>query len=1073
MTVIPIPENACETREPALRVLILEDSTTDAELVVRELQRTGRPIDFERVETTAAMRAALERAQWDIVIADWSTPMFSGRAALDLLKELRLDLPFIIVSGTLGEEHAVEAIRAGAHDYVLKHKLDRLSTVIERELRESAARSARQQVELAQRQAEARMRRMIESARVGVWFVGVEGKTSFINHRMAQIVGLSAEEAADASIADFIDGEDQPGFAECLEQRKAGITGSYEHKFRCKDGSVGWGVFESSPLSDADGRFEGVLTVMTDITAQRKSLEAQRDAERCFKRLFDSRITGVTIANLAGAITEANDTFLEMVGYTRDDLRAGALDWVEMTPVEWRILHTSAGDELRARGSTRSFEKEYVRKDGTRLPVLVGLALLDDSRVLTVVTDLTDCKQAEERKAAVVDAALDAVIGMDHAGAVTEFNPSAERTFGYARSEVLGRPLVDLLVPPRLRSQHRAGLERYLATGEGSVIGKRIERTAIRRDGTEFAVELSVSRVGSGTASSFVGFVRDISDRKLAEAALDERMRVAALAADVGMALTGDETASGILQRCCEAMVRHLGAAFARIWTLNTVTQTLELKASAGIYTHLDGPHSRIPVGQLEVGRIASERRSLHSNDLQHNQCAGDRDWARREGLRTFAGHPLLIGGELVGVMAMFAREPLSDVTLRGLASVADAIAVRIHGELANQANIALEEQLRHAQKMEAVGRLAGGIAHDFNNVLSVVLSYSELVIADLKKGDPIRDDIEQIWQAGVRAADLTRQLLMFSRQQVMEPKVLELNDVLSGMDKMLQRLVGEDVELASSAGAALGRVRVDPGSIEQVIMNLVVNARDAMPTGGQLTLETANVELDEEYAASHHGAKPGPHIMLSVTDTGSGMDHATLARIFEPFFTTKEKGKGTGLGLSTVFGIVQQSGGNIWVYSEPGVGTTFKIYLPRVDDLAEELRAQTGPMTLRGSETILLVEDEPQVRDVARGILARHGYTVIEARSPGEAILACERTAGPIHLLLSDVVMPHMSGPELARRLVQTRPEMKVLCMSGYTDDSVVRHGLIGAELAYLQKPITVAALTRKVREVLGPPPR
>jgi signal transduction histidine kinase/ActR/RegA family two-component response regulator len=378
------------------------------------------------------------------------------------------------------------------------------------------------------------------------------------------------------------------------------------------------------------------------------------------------------------------------------------------------------------------------------------------------------------------------------------------------------------------------------------------------------------------------------------------------------------------------------------------------------------------------------------------------------------------------------------------------------------------EEQLRQAQKMEAVGRLAGGVAHDFNNVLSVILSYSELILADLKPNDPMRDDVGEIRKAASRAAGLTRQLLMFSRQQVVEPKVLDLYEALTSMDKMLRRIVGEDVELALIAPKTHGRVKVDPSHIEQVILNLVVNARDAMPTGGKLTIEISNVVLDEEYALRHLPVKPGPHVMMAVSDTGCGMSRDTQARIFEPFFTTKEMGKGTGLGLSTVFGIVQQSGGNIWVYSEVGKGTTFKVYLPRVDAEVDPLKAQATPTTLRGTETILLVEDEEQVRAVALSALRRQGYHVLVAQHAGEALLLCESHPESIDLLLTDVVMPQMSGPELARRLARSRPEMKVLCMSGYTDDSIVRHGVLDIGVAFIQKPITPALLARKVREVL-----
>ncbi len=382
------------------------------------------------------------------------------------------------------------------------------------------------------------------------------------------------------------------------------------------------------------------------------------------------------------------------------------------------------------------------------------------------------------------------------------------------------------------------------------------------------------------------------------------------------------------------------------------------------------------------------------------------------------------------------------------------------------------EGHLRQAQKMEAVGRLAGGIAHDFNNVLSVILSYGELMRLELEPGNAMRGDVDEVIKAGKRAADLTRQLLMFSRQQVLEPKVLDLNEVLAGMDKMLRRLLGEDVEMISLPTQPLGRVRADLSSIEQVIMNLVVNARDAMPGGGRLTVETANVVLDENHVREHGGTKPGPHVMLAVTDTGVGMDETTRARIFEPFFMTKAKDKGTGLGLSTVFGIMEQSGGSIWVGSESGKGTAFKVYLPEIGGAAAgALRSLAPPVTLMGTETILLVEDEDPVRVVARNILRRHGYNVIEARNAGEALLICEKGCGVIHLLLSDVVMPQMSGPELAKRLVGIRPDMRVLCMSGYTDDNVVRHGVREAEVAFLQKPITPLTLARKVREVLDAP--
>jgi CheY-like chemotaxis protein len=371
---------------------------------------------------------------------------------------------------------------------------------------------------------------------------------------------------------------------------------------------------------------------------------------------------------------------------------------------------------------------------------------------------------------------------------------------------------------------------------------------------------------------------------------------------------------------------------------------------------------------------------------------------------------------------------------------------------------------------MEAVGRLAAGVAHDFNNLLTVVIGYSDLLLQRLSADDRMRPRMEEIKKAGDRAAYLTRQLLAFSRKQVLQPQILDLNSLVMNVDQMLRRVIGEDIELVTHLPPGLGRVKADPGQIEQVIMNLAVNARDAMPQGGQLTLEAANVELDSTYARSHESVLPGHYVMLAMTDTGTGMDAETQAHIFEPFFTTKEPGKGTGLGLSTVYGIVKQSGGNIWVYSEPGKGTTFKVYLPRVDQAVEPTapgESAAGELS-RGSETILLVEDEKAVRSLAREILESKGYQVLETDGAMKALEVGEGYKEHIHLLLTDVVMPQMGGRELAEHLAASHPETKVLYMSGYADNAVVQHRLLGPGTALLQKPFTAQALSRKLREVL-----
>jgi nitrogen-specific signal transduction histidine kinase/ActR/RegA family two-component response regulator len=380
-----------------------------------------------------------------------------------------------------------------------------------------------------------------------------------------------------------------------------------------------------------------------------------------------------------------------------------------------------------------------------------------------------------------------------------------------------------------------------------------------------------------------------------------------------------------------------------------------------------------------------------------------------------------------------------------------------------------LEDQLRQSQKMEAVGQLAGGVAHDFNNLLTVIKGNSQLLLEKLHEADSRRGGVEQILKAADRAASLTGQLLAFSRKQVVSLRVLDLNAVLNNTVQLLRRLLGEHIELSIVPGRELGRIKADPGQIEQIIMNLALNARDAMPDGGRLTLQTENVELEQTYSSHQIRIEPGSYVMLSVSDTGVGIEPGDLPHIFEPFFTTKPVGKGTGLGLSTVYGIVKQSGGYIWAYSDAGKGTTFKVYLPRVDQAAESLEIEKpASEAYLGAETILLVEDEEGVRSLIQLVLRRSGYTVLEAHNAEEALKLCESLTSPIHLLLTDLILPRMTGRELAERIGALRPGIRTLFMSGYTDDEILKHGVLDSRKAFLQKPFSMESMLQKIREVL-----
>jgi two-component system, cell cycle sensor histidine kinase and response regulator CckA len=490
----------------------------------------------------------------------------------------------------------------------------------------------------------------------------------------------------------------------------------------------------------------------------------------------------------------------------------------------------------------------------------------------------------------------------------------------------------------------------------------------------------------------------------------------------------------------------------------------------------------------VENARDIIYTHDLEGNYTSINQCGEQiTGYTRDETLKmniaqTIAPEFLVTARQMID--RKFAGEKVTAYELEILAKDGRRVMVEVNTKLIFQDNVPvsvqgiarditerklLEEQLRQAQKLEAVGQLAGGIAHDFNNMLTAIIGYSELGLRKLPAEDPLRHTFEEINRAGTRAASLTRQLLAFSRKQILQPKIIDLNSLVSDLQNMLERLIGEHIDLRTLLEPELGRVEADPGQIEQVILNLVLNARDAMERGGKLTIETTNVYLDEEYIASHMRIKPGAYVRLAVSDNGTGIDAPTQARIFEPFFTTKESGKGTGLGLATVYGIVKQSGGFIWVYSEPGYGTTFKIYLPLVGAPAGEHHRPPRPAApLPGARTVLLVEDEETVRKLVCEVLKLNGVQVIGAASGEEAISVCEQHPEQIDLLITDVVMPEMSGSELAERLASTHPEMKVLYMSGYTDDAIVHHGILNSEITFIQKPFTAANLVSEVSKAL-----
>ncbi len=640
---------------------------------------------------------------------------------------------------------------------------------------------------------------------------------------------------------------------------------------------------------------------------------------------------------------------------------------------------------------------------------------IDNARLFAEVTEARDAlKRADEARRRFIDDSPHPRYVVDaETFQILQVNRAALELYGYTREEFLQLHLDDLRHPDDV--QRLQGMLQEAGEGHMATLAKHR-----RKDGSIIYIE------GASQLSTFAGrparfgLLTDQTKRVLAERARDEL--------EQRLQRTLDDLKEGYT--IFDRDLRYLYANRAGAEHAHLSREQLLGRTPSELYPDFDGSPIDLAL-----------RRALDTGEPQQVET----EFRHRD-------------GELAFFDLRIQRVPEGLVVL----SIDQTERKR-----AEQRRDSLEEQLRQAQKMEAVGRLAGGIAHDFNNVLSVILGYTEDLLRDSPPAE-LRQDLEEIHTAGSRAATLTRQLLMFSRQQVLEAKVLDLNAVLVDMERMLERALGERIKVSYLPGKNLGLVRADRNSIEQVIMNLVVNARDAMPNGGRLTIETANVVADEAFVRQHLDSKPGPYVLLSVTDTGTGMDAATRARIFEPFFSTKPREQGTGLGLSTVFGIVQRSGGGIWVYSEPGRGSSFKVYLPRVDAVRDERRSSMPPAEARGTETILLVEDEQAIRNVARRILERRGYTVLSPESVADALALGEQHAARIDLLLTDVVMPGLHGVELAARLTALRPELKVLYMSGYTDGTIDSQQLMGAGTAFVQKPFSADLLARMVRGTL-----
>jgi PAS domain S-box-containing protein len=886
--------------------------------------------------------------------------------------------------------------------------------------------------ESALRRNHALFRAVIEKSAEVMSLTLADGTTSYLTPSAWRLLGWAPEEMGTRTLLDQVVAEDRVRVASELTRLVTTGARDMHMDFRAqhRDGSLRWIESTGTNLLDDPG-VRAIVGNYRDITL-RKQAEAELRESR------DLLEEAQAIAHV-GSWTSGIEPG-ERLTWSRECYRIfGVPEGTAMTVESFFTCVHRADQErvLRAsrdaveRNAPYDIEHRVSRPDGAVCWVHEHAVVERDGagrplRLLGTVQDVTarhlavEALQAsEQRHRRIVENTSEGIWTYDAEGITTFMNLRLASLLGYTVEEAIGRPIY-AFVSEQNRQAARARVQRRQLG-----IAERLEAPLMRKDGSELWASFQANPMfdGEGRFEGGLALVTDVSAQRRAD---EDRARLAAIV---------ESSEYAILSASLDGTITSWNRGAERLYQYSAAEIT--------------GQSMFLLVSPQMLGNEQSLLESAARGEavLHHETTRRRKD------------------GSMVEVALTLSQIRDAAGTVIGVSKIVRDLTETRQTEAALRRT---EEQFRQAQKMEAVGRLAGGVAHDFNNLLSVVLSYSSFALEVLKDGDPLRADIEQIEIAGNRATELTRQLLAFSRQQVMQPRVVDLNQIISGMKAMLGRLLGEDIELTALMGADLGRVLADQGQLEQVVMNLAVNARDAMPDGGMLTIETVNIKLDSPYVGTHLGVAPGDYVMLAISDTGIGMDAATRARVFEPFFTTKERGKGTGLGLSTVFGIVEQSGGHVGVYSEPGRGCTFKIYLPRTDRVAPAAASAALPAMLRGSETILLVEDEQQVRTVACAILRRNGYNVLETSNGGEALLISQDFDAKIHLLLTDVVMPRMSGRRLAERIAPERAEMKLLFVSGYTDDAIVHHGVLDAGVAFLQKPFTPDALLRKVREVL-----
>ncbi len=902
----------------------------------------------------------------------------------------------------------------------------------------------RKEAEAALRLSEERYKLALDAANEGLWDLHIPSGNNHYSPRYYTMLGYEPGEfptSFEYWKTVMLHPDDAEKTIDNFERGMREKREFIDSEFRMKNKSGGWQWIVSRGKAverDADGNIVRMVGTHTDITGRKQAEEALRESEKRFRAIFENSAVAIGMIDRSGYWKEANAAFESMVGYSMREIFG--MTNVDLTHPDDREMTRTYIDAL-VRGEMESVrvEKRYIRKDGGIVWVDLSVTPIrnDEGDIVAFVgvkTDITERKrvetllrESEERFAYAIDASNEGLWDWNVPTGEAYFSPRYYTMLGYEPNEFPSNAAVweSMIHPNDLKSVKRHLRHHF----EGRTENYDTEFRMGTKSGGWVWIAANgkvVERDSSGKPVRMVGTHHDITRRKLAEEELrNSEERLATVFREIPTSVNIITIDDGRYLQVNEAFERILGWSPEEV--LGRTTQEL------GIFLD-DGDRNQIVEGIRTRGAVRNLEMNFRAKDGGVRDC-------------------------FVSAVAIKYREnPCLLVVLNDISE----------HKREEENRKKLEAQLLQAQKMETVGRLAGGIAHDFNNLLTTIIGNAELSLMTLSVGEPVYEEMVEIKKSADRAASLTRQLLAFSRKQIVEPRVLNLNEVLLDMDKMLRRLIGEHIDYLTVPGKNLMRVKVDPGQVEQVITNLVVNSRDAMPQGGKITIETSNVTLDEEYTTTHPGSKTGMYVMLAVSDTGTGMDKEIREHIFEPFFTTKELGKGTGLGLPTCYGIVKQNRGTIEVYSEPGHGTTMKVYLPAIEEDAPAPTVRKAPDLPRGTETLLVVEDDSALREMVVRILGGSGYTVIAMNDGLQAIEKAPDIDRHVDMLLTDVVMPNMGGRDLANQIVGMFPDIKILFMSGYTDDAIVHHGVLEPGLDFIQKPFTPLGLLKKVREVL-----